>query len=228
MPLNRKDKIYKVICPSCKKDRLVTYCQDWNIKRGNNSGKCNSCKEGRNIVGLKKGHGWNRGIKGKKSHSFGVVGYWKGKTSAFKNKRHSEETKNKMRLAKLGKVGLNLGKKWKISKEKLKGRIFPKGENHPRWIKDRSKIIPKQERNDYAYKDWRRKVWLRDNFTCKIANPSCKGRLEAHHILGWTAFPELRYELNNGITLCHAHHPRKREDEAKLSPYFQKLVAEIK
>jgi len=99
---------------------------------------------------------------------------------------------------------------------------------HPRWIKDRSKLVTKQERNDSAYGAWRKEVWLRDNFTCKIANPDCKGRIEAHHILGWKSHPELRYNINNGITLCHAHHPKRREDETKLSPYFQELVAEMK
>ncbi len=44
----------------------------------------------------------------------------------------------------------------------------------------------------------------------------------------WREYPELRYNINNGITLCHAHHPRKREEEAKLSPFFQQLVAEMK
>lgn len=115
--------------------------------------------------------------------------------------------------------------KKKISLSNL-GRLS--GNRHPRWISDRTKLVKRQERNDVAYKDWRKQVWLRDNFTCKIANPDCSGRIEAHHILGWTAYPELRYQLNNGITLCHAHHPRKRADEAKLSPYFQKLVAEMK
>ena len=51
-----------------------------------------------------------------------------------------------------------------------------------------------------------------------------KGKLEAHHILSWSKFPELRYEVNNGITLCHFHHPRKRNDEMTLSPFFQSLV----
>jgi len=37
-------------------------------------------------------------------------------------------------------------------------------------------------------------------------------------------YPELRYEVNNGITLCHFHHPRKINDEMKLSPYFQELI----
>ena len=101
---------------------------------------------------------------------------------------------------------------------------FNTGEKSGRWIADRTKLAKRQERNDMAYKNWRKQVWLRDNFTCKIANPDCCGRIEAHHILGWTNYPELRYEVNNGITLCHFHHPRKRKDEMRLSPYFKNLV----
>ncbi len=84
-----------------------------------------------------------------------------------------------------------------------------------------------QERNSPKYKDWRKKVCSRDNWKCKISNSGCKGRLEVHHILSFSKFAELKYEVNNGITLCHFHHPRKRVEEEKLSPYFQKLVAEM-
>ena len=62
---------------------------------------------------------------------------------------------------------------------------------------------------------------------CKINNQDCKGNLEIHHILGYMEHPELRYEVNNGISLCQFHHPRKRSEEKRLSPYFQKLVANI-
>lgn len=48
--------------------------------------------------------------------------------------------------------------------------------------------------------------------------------IEAHHILGWEEYPKLRYEVNNGITLCRAHHPRKRAEEKKLVPYFMGLI----
>lgn len=51
-----------------------------------------------------------------------------------------------------------------------------------------------------------------------------KGRLEAHHILRWVDFPKLRYEVNNGITLCHYHHPRKRVDEKSSINTFRKLI----
>jgi hypothetical protein len=59
---------------------------------------------------------------------------------------------------------------------------------------------------------------------CKTNNCDCSGRLEAHHILSWSKFPELRYEVNNGITLCKFHHPKKRIDEIKLAPYFKNMV----
>lgn len=114
-----------------------------------------------------------------------------------------------------------------------KGKIgFLSGEKHYNWIKDRSKLKkldnPEKDRRSSAYIYWRKTVWLRDNYKCRIASTDCKGRIEVHHILSYTKYPELRYQLNNGITLCHAHHPRKRDEEAKLSPYFQKLVAEMK
>ena len=98
-----------------------------------------------------------------------------------------------------------------------------------RWIKDRTKVIGRHNRNlhDSDYKQWRRNICNRDNWKCKIDNNTCSGRLEVHHILDWENYPELRYEINNGITLCHAHHPKGREREAELSPYLQKLVAEV-
>jgi len=102
------------------------------------------------------------------------------------------------------------------------------GENHPQWISDRDTLQrygdERKDRRSSAYNAWRKAVWLRDNFACKIANPDCVGRIEAHHILGWKEHPELRYEVNNGITLCHFHHPRKRNDEMRLSPYFKELI----
>lgn len=101
------------------------------------------------------------------------------------------------------------------------------GKDSPSWIPDRTKLKKSDEKRTSAYNYWRKQVWERDKFKCKISNEDCKGRLEAHHILPWRDYPELRYEINNGITLCHVHHPRKRTDEAKLSPYFQSLLAEM-
>ena len=58
-------------------------------------------------------------------------------------------------------------------------------------------------RNDSAYHEWRKKVYERDFFKCKLSSDECNGKISAHHILGWTLFPEHRYNIENGITLCH-------------------------
>jgi hypothetical protein len=100
-----------------------------------------------------------------------------------------------------------------------------RGAQTPNYKKDRSLLAKRQVRNDSAYVGWRRAVWLRDNFKCKTANPNCAGRIEAHHILAWRDYPELRYQVNNGITLCHSHHPRVREEEKRLIPKFVELVS---
>ena len=185
-----------------------------------------SMKGKQNSLGSKHSEEW------KKNMSIAMKG--RPYQGGMLGKKHSDETKRKIGLGNKGK---------KLSQEDahrcrtqtiglvpwnkgLKG--FQLGENHPRWIKDRTKLSVNEKKHlDTQYKYWMLSVKKRDGWRCKIANDNCSGRLEAHHILGWRSHPELRYKINNGITLCHFHHPLKRDDEKKLSPYFQKLVNEM-
>lgn len=111
------------------------------------------------------------------------------------------------------------------------GKFF-NGEKSCHYKKDRSSLKTYgddlKDRRSPRYIAWRKEVWLRDNFKCRIGNKGCDGRIEAHHILGWSEYVELRYEVNNGITLCHAHHPRKRAEEKRLAPAFMELVSASK
>ncbi len=59
--------------------------------------------------------------------------------------------------------------------------------------------------------NWRKAVFERDNFICQMCFKR-GGYLEADHIKPWAYFPELRFELNNGRTLC-----RKCHDTTKIS-----------
>ncbi len=103
-----------------------------------------------------------------------------------------------------------------------------KGELHPAWVADRTLLVDEhKDRGGQLHRDWSRQVKNRDNWECRMSNQECVGRMESHHVLSWKDYPELRYEINNGITLCHYHHPRKREDEVKLIPTFQKILKSL-
>lgn len=56
-------------------------------------------------------------------------------------------------------------------------------------------------RNSLRYKSWRRKVFQRDQYTCRDCHKS-GGWLEAHHIKSFADFPALRFKVENGRTLC--------------------------
>lgn len=118
------------------------------------------------------------------------------------------------------------GKKFtKEHKRKLsEARKKVVGPKHWRWNPDRE-AVKRNERNDGAYCQWVKKVKKRDNNQCRFKNKDCSGYCIVHHILSWRDYPELRYEIKNGITLCQAHHPRKRAEEKRLIPVFGELVS---
>jgi len=140
-------------------------------------------------------------------------------------KKATEETKIKMKENSYWK-----GKKRPEFTEEHKRKIAEsnlglKGEKSKRWIKDRTKLMKRDERNDSAYQNWAKEVKKRDNYQCKICG--IKDNLISHHILPWKDFPEERYNINNGITLCQTHHPKTREDEKILIPALKELVEVI-
>ena len=103
---------------------------------------------------------------------------------------------------------------------------YAKGENHCNYIKDRNSLKKSDRKwKNYAYMDWRKDIKNRDNWKCRLLSANCIGQLEAHHIFNWIDYPELRYVLTNGITLCAFHHPRGREEEKRMIPIFQELLS---
>ncbi len=67
--------------------------------------------------------------------------------------------------------------------------------------------INSRNRNSPEYKKWRNKVFERDKYTCQKCN-KIGGTLNAHHIKEYSKYPEVRYEVKNGITLCEKCHKK--------------------
>lgn len=60
-------------------------------------------------------------------------------------------------------------------------------------------------RHRTEYKEWRTNVYKRDDYTCQCCG-SRGGKLNAHHLVPFYSCEELRYDINNGLTLCEKCH----------------------
>lgn len=148
--------------------------------------------------------------------------------------KRTEENIKKMR----GKIPWNKGKKMSLEMRKKfseaqKGKKYgPMSEEHKRKIsifrtgRPRPEIrgskcykwkggitpINKALRGSLEYKLWRKSVFERDNYTCIW----CRARseknkaviLHADHIKPFAYFPELRFAIDNGRTLCEICHSK--------------------
>lgn len=56
-------------------------------------------------------------------------------------------------------------------------------------------------RRSFQYKQWAKKVKERDNYTCQICGVNSV-YLHSDHIKEFSNYPELRFDLDNGRTLC--------------------------
>lgn len=120
------------------------------------------------------------------------VRYWKGK----KRPPVSEETKIKMSIAHTGK-----GHSVKTRRQMSEARQGSKGSNWRGGIYPINKAI----RHSVEYKIWRTAVFERDNYTCIWCGK--RGvKLNADHIKPFALFPELRFAIDNGRTLCEPCH----------------------
>jgi len=82
--------------------------------------------------------------------------------------------------------------------------------------------------NDHLYKKWRSEVRKRDGGFCQW--PGCKAskKLQVHHIKRWSDSIDLRYHIDNGITLCKYHHYSIRGNEQSYEAVFFKIIADKK
>lgn len=108
--------------------------------------------------------------------------------------------------------------KWQKGKNKVVTNPARKDkENNPNWkggIGGLNVVI----RRSREYSDWRESVFKRDDWNCQKcgarSKSGCYVRIEAHHKKPFATFPELRFVVDNGLTLCkpcHDKEPKGRE-----------------
>lgn len=78
------------------------------------------------------------------------------------------------------------------------------GSDNPNWRG--GTLYRDPERNRFRAKMWVKTVKNRDGWRC--VECSSQDRLHAHHIKRWKDYPDLRYEVSNGVTLCHSCHEK--------------------
>jgi hypothetical protein len=86
---------------------------------------------------------------------------------------------------------------------------------YPDWNGDtsqKSNVLRKRGK----YKSWRNKVLTRDNYLC-VRCGSSEDKLNAHHIKAFIKYPELRFDVDNGISLCKPCHKKEHRNGSKQS-----------
>ena len=193
----------RVICPLCKQERIALYR---NTFRAGHS-YCQPCSK---ISNHKKE------LLGKSFGRLIVIGFGKPYVSP------STGDKNLVCLCKcecgaevlVRAQELQGGKTISCGcyqKEKTSERMSKKlGKNNPSYRHD---VTEEERQSNYWQRQslenekWRIKVFKRDDHTCQC----CKrrgGNLVAHHMNGFANFPEQRFDVNNGMTLCKSCHKK--------------------
>lgn len=130
-----------------------------------------------------KGKTWSPETTFQKGHKAPKTAFKKGMVPWNKGKKHSELSIKKMSEVKIGKYA---------------------NENHWNWKGGISSINSKI-RSSLEYKLWHKAILKRDNFTCRFCGER-GGKLQVDHIKPFAFYPELRFAIDNGRTLCESCH----------------------
>lgn len=128
----------------------------------------------------------------------------------------SEQTKKRISVALKGR------KLWKVRLNVLKGR------KHPNW---KGGVTPQRQKevSTEQYRLFVNGVLKRDAYTCQECKvkSGCgvKVRLEVHHKKSYAEYPALRFDVDNGITLCKNCHLNTLRNH-KMPKRVDKLLKE--
>lgn len=147
-----------------------------------------------------------------KKHLFkkGQVAHNKGKKASLEIRRKISQTTKKAMTPEV-RLKISLSRKQVIYSQAHRKAISlgnkgkTSGEKHWNWKGGYSRKIGDMFYISADYKEWRMKVFRRDEFICVICKIPNK-RLQADHIKPKCLYPELIFSLDNGRTLCEDCH----------------------
>jgi uncharacterized protein YlzI (FlbEa/FlbD family) len=143
---------------------------------------------------------------------------------SYRNKFDNPAKRDDVRIANSVRMKLVGCVQLQTPEARLKQRNSIKGNGHWNWQGGKTKestIL----RNRIETRNWRESVFKRDNYTCQNCgerNHKGNGKtvtLNADHIKPWSLFPELRWVLSNGRTLCLLCHKKTDTYMGRIKNY---------
>lgn len=88
---------------------------------------------------------------------------------------------------------------------------------------DEERVNRNRIRKGAEWKEWRESVFKRDDYTCKHCGARSSAgaiiELHPHHIKPYALFPDLRFDVSNGITLCKKCHKQEHKEGESFKIY---------
>ena len=143
-----------------------------------------------------------------------------GEKNHFYGKKHTPETIQKMSMSQSDIHSIE-----NLSEETIrKMSISHTGEKNHNWkggISQWRNVL----RSSKSYKNWRKAVFERDDYTCQICNVR-GGYLEVHHVkpVRDNKNTLLILDVNNGITLCKKCHDMTKGNEYNFVEMFEAII----
>jgi hypothetical protein len=126
-----------------------------------------------------------------------------------------------------GKTCVTCGKEFFVKGKKRRltqltcSKSCRRGALHPNWREGKTPLFY-AIRQSVEYKEWRMAVYKRDYWTCRLCKIKQKHPV-AHHIKSFREYPELRFDVNNGMTLCRSCHKKVHKEIGSTTRFVGKV-----
>ena len=157
---------------------------------------------------INKGRIWNKDSRKKASES-------------HRGKKLSEEHKSKISKSLKGKIPKNI----EILKNYWRGKIFSED------LKNKLSKVKKGKKTGLecifwkggvSKSYWRKKVLEKDNFTCQKCGIKDMRVLTTDHIRSKSIYPNLEFDVDNGMTLCANCHLIKTKEDGEYINFMNR------